>query len=354
MFELDDLLELNPFNMERIEKRKYFESFINKLTHFHYNYCKEYHDILNALKYSPSSEYSLENFPYIPVRLFKELSLKSIQTEQVFKVLKSSGTSGQRTSQIIIDKNVSEKQIKVLSKLTSNFIGPKRLPMLIIDSNDVLRNPKSFSARGAGILGFSMFGTNRTFALNKNMELDLEVIQAFLEKHKESDILLFGFTSIVWEHFYMGLKKSGIKLQLKNGVLIHGGGWKKLIDKAVTNKKYKECLNDICGIQKVHNYYGMIEQTGSVFFECSEGYFHTSNFSDVIMRNDDLNSTHKGLIQLISLIPTSYPGHSILSEDYGEIFGEDDCACGRNGKYFKVYGRIKQAEIRGCSDTITK
>ena len=41
----------------------------------------------------------------------------------------------------------------------------------------------------------------------------------------------------------------------------------------------------------------------------------------------------------------------ILTEDSGEILGEDDCPCGRKGKYFKIYGRVKNAEIRGCSDT---
>ena len=47
----------------------------------------------------------------------------------------------------------------------------------------------------------------------------------------------------------------------------------------------------------------------------------------------------------------SYPGHSLLTEDEGILLGEDDCRCGRLGKYFKIVGRIKNAEIRGCSDT---
>jgi hypothetical protein len=33
------------------------------------------------------------------------------------------------------------------------------------------------------------------------------------------------------------------------------------------------------------------------------------------------------------------------------VFGEDNCKCGRLGKYFKITGRIKNAEIRGCSDS---
>ena len=50
-------------------------------------------------------------------------------------------------------------------------------------------------------------------------------------------------------------------------------------------------------------------------------------------------------------LPRSYPGHSLLTEDLGVLLGEDDCPCGRKGKYFKVTGRVPRAEVRGCSDT---
>ena len=101
----------------------------------------------------------------------------------------------------------------------------------------------------------------------------------------------------------------------------------------------------------------MVEQTGSIFFECEHGKLHTPNFADIIIRDpitfEPLPFNSKGLIQLISLLPSSYPGHSILTEDLGTIHGEDNCPCGRMGKYFEVHGRIKNAEIRGCSDTYT-
>ena len=99
----------------------------------------------------------------------------------------------------------------------------------------------------------------------------------------------------------------------------------------------------------------MVEQTGSIFVQCKYGFFHTPSFSDLIIRN---HKTHlpeefgnQGLIQLLSVIPKSYPGHSLLTEDIGTIYGIDNCKCGRMGKYFKVHGRMKNAEVRGCSDT---
>ena len=89
--------------------------------------------------------------------------------------------------------------------------------------------------------------------------------------------------------------------------------------------------------------------------ECECGHLHASIFSDVITRRAKdfsvCETGEEGMIQVLSTIPESYPGHSILTEDQGIILGEDDCPCGRLGKYFKITGRIKNAEVRGCSDT---
>jgi len=82
---------------------------------------------------------------------------------------------------------------------------------------------------------------------------------------------------------------------------------------------------------------------------------HTSCFSDVLIRRSKDFSLadvgEKGIIEVVSVLPQSYPGHVLLTEDEGVILGEDNCPCGLKGKYFKIEGRIKNAEIRGCSDT---
>ena len=69
------------------------------------------------------------------------------------------------------------------------------------------------------------------------------------------------------------------------------------------------------------------------------------------MTHAPLSFNEEGLIQVISLLPSSYPGNSILTEDIGVILGEDNCGCGRKGKFFTISGRMKQSEVRGCSDT---
>ena len=48
--------------------------------------------------------------------------------------------------------------------------------------------------------------------------------------------------------------------------------------------------------------------------------FIASNYSDIIIRDENkISKKVKNLVQLLSLLPTSYPGHSILTEDIGEI-----------------------------------
>lgn len=354
----NDVLEISPFSLNKEEKSKLFTEYLKELSLKHYQKCENYRKIVDKLNCNLSEIKNYTEIPFLPVRLFKEFDLKSVPTEEVFKTMTSSGTSGQAVSKIYLDKTTAANQQKTLVKIVSDFTGASRMPMLIIDSPSVIKNRNMFSARGAGILGFSIFGADRTYALDDDMNINIPVIEAFLEKHKGQKILLFGFTFMIWQFFYKKLKELNIKLDLSNGILLHGGGWKKLVNEAVSKEEYKQSLNDVCGIKSVHDYYGMVEQTGCVYMECEYGHLHASIFSDVIIRNPkDFSITktgEKGLIQVCSLLPESYPGHSLLTEDEGIILGEDDCPCGRKGKYFTILGRIKNAEIRGCSDTYEK
>ena len=79
--------------------------------------------------------------------------------------------------------------------------------------------------------------------------------------------------------------------------MFHGGGWKKMQDEKISNEDFKSIIKNSFNINNIINYYGMAEQTGSIYFECEYGKFHTSNFSDVIARNRDLKIV--GLIKLV-------------------------------------------------------
>jgi len=351
---LTEFNKLQPFSLTKTEKADFLTRELLSLTEKHTLSCKEYAKMLNVLGFNSREISHYSEIPFLPVSLFKDMELKSIADSDVYKIMTSSGTTGQAVSKIYLNRETAAMQQKILVKIVSEFTGAARMPMLIIDSPSVIKDRAMFSARGAGILGFSIFGTDKAYALDDDMRLNLNVVKAFLEKHAGKKILLFGFTFMVWLHFYKELVNCAEKLDLSTGVLIHGGGWKKLTDEAVQKKEFNKKLHDVCGIQSVHDYYGMVEQTGSIYMECQKGHLHTSIFSDVITRRFEdfsiCNFGEKGIIQVLSVLPASYPGHSLLTEDEGIVLGEDNCPCGRPGKYFEVFGRLKNAEIRGCSD----
>lgn len=354
---MDGIFETAPFSLGREERHALLNERLRKLTIKHYYGCEAYRKMMDAVGLDINNLPDYEELPFLPVRLFKEFELLSVPKDDIVKTMTSSGTTGQQVSRIFLDRNTAAAQQKCLTKIVGHFLGAKRVPMLILDSSAVIKDRNMFSARGAGILGFSMFGSKRQYALDENMELDIDGMKAFLEEHKGETIFIFGFTFMVWQHFYKKLLETDYRPDLSRGILIHGGGWKKLFNERVSPDDYKQRLNDVCGIlpENVHDYYGMVEQTGCIYMECQCGHLHTSAYSDIIIRKPEdfskAKNGEKGLVEVLSTLPESYPGHVLLTEDEGVILGEDDCPCGMPGKYFKITGRIMNAEIRGCSDT---
>ena len=353
-----EILSYAPYELDSNRKKALLLERLNSLTHLHYDNCKEYKKFIDML-YGGIRQYNaIEEIPFLPVSLFKKMELKSVDEKNIFKTMTSSGTTGQQVSKIFLDKNTANNQQKTLTKIVTDFTGSSRMPMIILDCPSVIRNRTMFSARGAGILGFSLFGAKKIYAFDDDMNLNLQEMQEFIKKYEEQTIFLFGFTYMIWQYFYKKLYDAKVYLPLENAVMIHGGGWKKLANEAVSKEEFKRALNQVCGITSVHDYYGMVEQTGCIYMECEKGHLHSSIYSDILIRNTKDFSIcpigEKGVVQVISAIPESYPGHSILTEDVGCVLGEDDCPCGRKGKYIEICGRIKNAEVRGCSDTFDK
>lgn len=150
---------------------------------------------------------TIADIPFYPVRMFKEYELSSIPKDEVFKVMTSSGTTGQRVSKIIVDKETAMIQQKVMIKILSDYWGKKRLPMLIVDTPAVLKDRKMFSARGAAILGLQVAAREMVYVLNDDMSLNTGVLDAFFEKYPNQPFIIFGFTFMVWKHFYGALKE---------------------------------------------------------------------------------------------------------------------------------------------------
>jgi phenylacetate-coenzyme A ligase PaaK-like adenylate-forming protein len=326
---------------------------LKALTLHHKENCRAYGHLLSVFNSDFKDPIGLKDIPYLPIGLFKTHELVSVKKSAVFKVLTSSGTTGSKPSKVFLDRETARRQTLALVKIMTHILGHKRLPMIIIDTRNTISNPRMFSARGAGLVGMMNFGRKHFYALDDDMDLDVDGLHEFLTKYGDSPFLIFGFTFMVWKYFLERFNHRGP--DLSNGILIHSGGWKKLQAEAVDNQHFKERFRKETGLKRIYNFYGMVEQVGSVFLEGEDGYLFPPNFAEIIIRDpqtwQEAPTGEPGVVQVLSLLPLSYPGHSILTEDMGVAHGIDDAPCGRLGKYFSIIGRVPRTELRGCSDT---
>ena len=327
------------------EKNEIFYREIEEKLNFHKKKSIIFKKILNELFPKKNYDRNIKNLPFLPINLFKKYELLSIPKNNVTKIMSSSGTTSSNKSKIFLDKENALLQTKVLLDIGKFFLPFKKGNMLILEQENNTLDKSNFNARAAGIFGFSAFAKNIIYCIDKANNFNLET------KRLTNNDFIFGFTDTTWE--FLNNFDNNRASMFKDMTLVHGGGWKKLQHLNINKKTFINTLYKKFKFQKIINYYGMIEQTGSIFFECTKGYFHTSKFNDIIIRGEylkPLKNKELGLIQLLSTLPKSYPGNSILTEDLGIIHGEDDCACGNFGKYFTVEGRVLNSEVRGCSN----
>ena len=351
---IEHLFERTQFSIPSEEKTKLMIEGLSALVEQHRAASPEYARILHATgHHSPQSYSTLEDLPYLPVGLFKSHLIKSIADDQISTTMTSSGTTGQAVSRITLDRETANLQTKALSTVLGHAIGKKRLPMLIVDSQKTIRDPRLISARGAGVLGLMRFGRDHAFLLDDQMVPNQQTLREFLDKHGSEPFLIFGFTFMAWQYLYETVKDGGY--DLRNGTLIHSGGWKKLVELAVDNLTFRARFNAACGLEKVYNFYGMVEQMGSIFLEGEDGLLYPPNFVDVVIRDPFTLKPQpigiEGLVQVLSLVPRSYPGHSLLTEDMGIMHSVDSGIGNRMGKALSITGRAPKTELRGCSDT---
>jgi hypothetical protein len=161
---------------------------------------------------------------------------------------------------------------------------------------------------------------------------------------------------VIWTQLVLPLQSKGITLGLPNVHVLHSGGWKRLEQQAVTKDVFVHGVAAVlgCSRSRIIDYYGMVENVGVIYPDCEHGNKHVPAFAEVIVRNPlrlaPVEVGQRGLVQVCSVLPTSFPGFLVLTEDLAEIIGYDGCPCGRRGTHFRFAGRVPRAEVRGCGN----
>ncbi len=354
---ISQLLELKPFQINQEEKNKIFVEAMQEAIIQHHNNSKEFRKICQNMGFDFRKKFQLEQIPYFPVSIFKKFELISIPKENIFKTIFSSATTSNTPSKIFLDRITSERQTKALVSIMADFLHEK-MDFLILDAKEIVSSSNEVKSRSSAIRGFLPFMKSIKFVLHNDLTIDNSEIQQIISSNQ---YCVFGFTWLIYNIIKENKKNQEIKKnlsRLKSPYILHLGGWKKLSDINISREEFYQEICEFFNTEKnkIIDIYGMTEQLGTIYPDCEFKNKHVSAYSEIIIRNPltlkNEGVGKSGLIQLISPIPHSYPGISILSDDFGHLEGMDDCLCGRKGKYFRFDKRSESADLKGCGDTI--
>lgn len=349
---IENALEPPLFGLSQNAREERLFPVLSELTRHHVEKSVEYRRIVEAMFPEWEQASSTDELPFLPVALFKQRPIRSIPQSEVFTTIMSSGTTGSVPSRVDLDRTTAARQTKALTSIMGHVLGRQRRPMLVVDTESLLSDRTGRTARAAGVVGMMTLGRKHVFLMDGDMEPRAERLARFVAEHSGESMLIFGFTFMIWQHLVLPFEGRGI--DLSRATLVHSGGWKTLESQKVDNHEFRRRLAEGFGLVHVVNFYGMAEQVGSVFVEGDDLCLHPSSFADVIIRNPvtwkPQPTGEPGVVQVLSAVPLSYPGHSILTEDLG-VIESVDAATDFGGRAFRILGRLPRSELRGCSDT---
>lgn len=361
---LDRLLSLPPYGQLPDERQSGLLDILKEELEYGCQRNINYENYVRQWPVDYRSATQVSDLPYLPVRILKaDPPVSFVAPDEVKRTLTSSATTSQLPSRVVLDSATSRRMTKGVVTIVRDYIGSSRRPYLVIDAAESMRG-NSLGARGAAIQGLQPFASQATYCLNLDekgdLTLDRQKLEKFAEEHQDAEVLVYGFTFILWNHLVKPLMADNVCLNLPNIRILHSGGWKRLQDQAVEKAVFNERLAAIfgCSPDCVIDFYGMVESVGVIFPDCPEGNKHAPVFADVIVRNpltlEPVAEGEHGIVQVCSVLPTSFPGNLLLTEDMAQVIAYDGCACGRRGISFRFAGRVPNAELRGCGNLETK
>ena len=361
---IDKLFEQAVYSDSQ-ETRDLFLTSLREELISHYDNNLMYRQFCDRKGFNPRMRLTdITQIPPVAVSVFKELGfgLSSVPDTDIKLKLQSSATSG-TPSTIVVDKVTSRRQSKAMVKVMQEFIGKERKPFLVMDIDPRSEFRSLLGARFAAITGYLNFASKAGYFLkakNGVSYFDIDAIKEYVAQIPDDQpVVVFGFTYILYSNVLKAIQATGDKILLPKGSkIIHIGGWKKLESEKIQKEIFNKQLADAFGIEPVDviDIYGFTEQMGLNYPDCPCGCKHTSSYVRVIARdivtNQVLPAGKEGKLEFVTPIPHSYPGNAVLTDDLGIIYGEP-CPYGRPGTRFKVSGRLKKAEVRGCGDILS-
>lgn len=358
---VDQLLAIPPYSLPPEERQTALLALLKDELEYACSRNPMYRNYIDHWPIDTRSARGISDLPYLPVGLLKtQPPFSLVEQQEIKRILTSSSTTGQIPSRIALDSPTARRMTKGVVAIAQDFIGSSRRPYLVVDVPGSTRGGTELGARGAAIQGLQPFASEVTHCLELDQDggltLDRDKLSHFAESQGPSPALVYGFTHILWKHLVEPLIAESICLGMPGVHILHSGGWKLLHEEAIDKKSFNDGVARVFGCSSDHviDFYGMVENVGVIYPDCTEGNKHVPAFADVLVRNpltlEQVSEGERGIVQVCSVLPTSFPGNLLLTEDIAEIVSYDGCRCGRRGTCFRFVGRVAKAELRGCGN----
>ena len=362
MSAIDRLLASPPFGLDDRQKAPLFLAAMREAFVHHLAACEPFRRIALSQGFRSAADLDdLARAPFLPAALFKRFDLVSVPPSEIRSVLHSSATSGD-PSKIAIDTVTATRQAVVSARTIAEFIGHERRPFLVADEEPAAERTRTIPARLAAARGFTAFATSIDYLLRRPAEgaiPDFDFMVSSLEARERAGapVTVFGLTFALHHDVVLPLLSRGLAFHLPAGSSVaHIGGWKRLEQARVDRVRF---VGDVCSVlgvapERVFDFYGFTEQMGLVYGGAGLEPKVVPAYAEVLVRDPRTLAPAPdgapGLLQVLTPLPHSHPGVSVLTDDIARIVSRGSSDSGRCGTRFELLGRVEGAEPRGCSD----
>ncbi len=276
-----------------------------------------------------SIQHSIFNIPFLPISFFKTHNIKTTDfiEEQVFE---SSGTTQTINSKHLI-KNIEVYKQSFIKAFELTYGDIKDWCIIGLLPSYLERNNSSLVFMVDELIKQSRH-PNSGFYL-KEFESLATTLQ-HLESLKQKTLLI-GVTFALIDF------AKTFPMKLQHTIVMETGGMKGR-KREMTKEEVHDLLKQQLSINEVHSEYGMTELLSQAYATNNNNHI-CPPWMKVLVRDEEdpflIKHIGKGVINVIDLA-NIYSCSFIATDDVGEIFEDGS---------FKIYGRLDNSDLRGCS-----
>ena len=280
-----------------------------------------------------NSQFPIPNYPFLPISLFKSHSIKTTEfnAQQIFE---SSGTTQTINSKHFV------KDIEVYKR---SFLT-------------------AFELAYGRVAEWCIIGLLPSYLERNNSSLVCMVDELVKQsKHPSSGFYLYDFdkltnnlneletakqkTLVIGVTFALIDFADAHQMNLQHTIVMETGGMKGR-KREMTRDEVHQIIKSRLGVNALHSEYGMTELLSQAYSKGNDRHY-CPPWMKVMVRDEEdpllVKPFGKGAINIIDLA-NIYSCSFIATEDVGEVFEDGS---------FKIYGRLDNSDLRGCSLMLT-